>query len=232
MEIYSTLLIYAPIGRFPFVLNTLQILGYESDELKKPFREFIENELGADILLITCGLPCTAKTPIAETISKTKGFPFLRTDVIRREVLKDEDIFEEKIASDMAKRMTVYDEMFRQAEEILSRGGSVVLDATFITQLLRRRAAEIAVKYHKTLVIFQTICPQKVALARIRKRDREDYESNAITEQSYLNNKESFEEVDMDDLKQLNPDLNIIYLLIDTQHDRAENWYIIGMEKK
>jgi hypothetical protein len=128
--------------------------------------------------------------------------------------------------------MVVYDETFRQAGEILKKGDSVILDATFITNELRRRAAAIAAKYNKTFVILQTHCPQGVAIARILRRTKEDYESNALTEQAYLNNKKKFEEVDVDDLKQLNPKLNIIHLIVDTQHDRPEDWYIIGMEKR
>jgi len=128
--------------------------------------------------------------------------------------------------------MMVYDETFRQADEILSKGDSVILDATFITNKLRRRAAEIAAKHNKTFVILQTHCPQEVAIARILRRTKEDYESNALTEQAYLNNKKKFEEVDPDDLKQLNPDLNIIHLAVDTQHDPSEDWYIIGIEKR
>jgi hypothetical protein len=200
--------------------------------LKEPFRKFIENELGAGILLITCGLPGTWKTETSEEVSKIKGYSILRTDLIRRELLKDEDIFDEKVASNMDKRMAVYDETFRQADEILEKGDSVILDATFITQSLRRRAAEIAAKHNKTFIILQTHCPQEVAIARILRRTKEDYESNALTEQAYLNNKKRFEEVDVDDLKQLNPNLNIIHLIVDTWHDPPEDWYIIGMEKR
>ena len=200
--------------------------------MKEPFGKFIESKLESGILLITCGLPGTWKTETSEEISKVKGYPVLRSDLIRLEVLKDEDIFYEKVASNMDKRMMVYDEMFRRADEILRAGNSVILDATFITQSLRRRAAAIAAKHKKTLVILQTHCPQEVAIARILRRTKEDYESNALTEQAYLNNKKRFEEVDLDDLKQLNPNLNIIHLIVDTQYDPPEDWYIIGMEKR
>ena len=200
--------------------------------MKEPFGEFIESKLESGILLITCGLPGTWKTETSEEISKIKGYPILRTDLIRKELLKNENIFDEKVASNMDKRMMVYDEMFRQAEECLRKGNSVILDATFITQSLRRRAAAIAAKHNKTFVILQTHCPQEVAIARILRRTKEDYESNALTEQAYFNNKKRFEEVDMDDLKRLNPDLNIIHLTVDTQHDLPEDWYIIGTKKR
>jgi len=200
--------------------------------VKKQFTKFIESELGADVLLITCGLPGTWKTETSEEISRTKGYPILRSDLIRLEVLKDEDIFDEKVASDMSKRMAVYDETFRRADEALEKGDSVILDATFISQSLRRRAAAIAAKHDKTFVILQTHCPQEVAIARILRRTKEDYESNALTEQAYLNNKKRFEEVDLDDLKRSYPSLDIIHLTVDTQYDQPEDWHIIGMEKR
>ena len=200
--------------------------------MKEPFAKFVEKELRADTLLITCGLPGTWKTETSEEISRIKGYPILRSDLIRLEVLKNEDIFDEKIASDMSKRATVYDEVFRRADEVLEKGDSIILDATFVTQSLRRRAAEIAAKHNKTFVILQTHCPQEVSIARILRRTQENYESNALTEQAYLNNKKKFEEMDVDDLKRLYPELNIIHLIVDTEHDSPEDWYIIGTEKR
>jgi predicted kinase len=200
--------------------------------LKEPFRKFIERELGTGVLLITCGLPGTWKTETSEEISRIKGYPILRSDLIRLEVLKGENIFDEKVASDMSKRTMVYDETFRRTDEVLEKGDSVILDATFVTQSLRRRAAEIAAKHNKTFVILETHCPQEVAIARILRRTQEDYQSNALTEQAYLNNKKKFEKVDVDDLKRLYPRLNIIHLTVDTQYDPPKDWYIIGMEQR
>ena len=200
--------------------------------MKEPFAKFVQAELGAGVLLITCGLPGTWKTETSEEVSKIKGYPILRSDLIRLEVLKNEDIFDEKVASNMDKRMMVYEETFRRADESLKNNDGVILDATFITQSLRQRAAAIAAKHNKTFVIMQTDCPQEVAIARILRRTKEDYESNALTEQAYLSNKKRFEEVNLDDLKQLNPNLSITHLTVDTQYDPPEDWYIIGMEKR
>lgn len=200
--------------------------------MKEPFVKFIESELGPGFLLIACGLPGTWKTETTEEVSKIKGYPLLRSDLIRLEVLKNEDIFDEKVASNMDKRTKVYDEMFRQADEHLKRDDGVILDATFVTQPLRRRAAGIAAKHNRTFVILQTDCPQEVSIARILKRTKEDYVSNALTEQAYLNNKKRFEAVDLDDLKNLYPSLSITHLIVDTRYDPPEDWYIIGVEKK
>ncbi len=148
--------------------------------------------------------------------------------MIRLEVLRGEDIFDEKVASNMEKRTLVYDEMFRLAHELAGKGEGIILDATFVKQSLRRRAADVAAKHQKRLVIQQTECPQEVSLRRISERTKENYESNALTEQAYLNNKKKFEAVDLEDLKTLHPTLNVEHLLVDTSSDLEEEWRVIG----
>jgi len=200
--------------------------------LREPFAEFVKAELGPRTLLITCGLPGTWKTETSEEISKIKGYPILRTDLIRLEILKHEDVFDEKVASNMNKRELVYDETFRRAEDLAKKGKGVILDATFVIQELRRRAATIAAKYNMTFAILQTHCSEDASMRRILRRTKEKYESNALTREAYLNNKKKFESVDLDDLKQRYPQLQILHLTVDTERDPPEDWYIIGMEKR
>jgi hypothetical protein len=201
--------------------------------LREPFVEFVKTELGSGFLLITCGLPGTWKTETSEEISKIKGYPILRSDLIRLEVLTNENVFDEKVASNMSKRLSVYDELFRQAEDLVqkSRGG-VILDATFVTHELRRRAAEIAAKHNLTFVILQTHCSEEASIKRITRRTRENYESNALTPDAYYNNKKKFEPVDLDNLKKSYPHLRIVHLTVDTEHDAPEDWFIIDVEKR
>ena len=200
--------------------------------MKEPFAKFIETKLGTGFVLIACGLPGTLKTETTEEVARIKGYPLLRSDLIRLEVLKNEDVFDEKVAANMDKRTMVYDEMFRQADETLDNNEGVILDATFVTQALRRQAAAIAAKRDLRFVILQTDCPQEVSIGRILKRTKEDYVSNALTEQAYLNNKKKFEPVDMDDLKQSYSDLAITHLTVDTRHDPPEDWYITDVKEK
>ncbi|UCF57141.1 MAG: ATP-binding protein [Deltaproteobacteria bacterium] len=195
--------------------------------MREPFIDFMKKQLGPETVLIACGLPASYKTETTEVIAKLKGYKILRTDMIRLEVLKDEDIFDEKVASNMEKRSLVYDEMFSMAEELAGKGEGIILDATFVKQSLRRRAADVAAKHNKTLVIQQTECPQEVSLRRISERTKENYESNALTEQAYLNNKKKFEAVDLEDLKALYPTLDITHLLVDTTSDLEEEWFVI-----
>jgi predicted kinase len=196
--------------------------------MKEPFKTFIHRELSPQSVLIACGLPASYKTETTEVIGRLKGYLILRTDMIRLEVLRDEDIFDEKVASSMDKRSLVYDEMFRMADELAGKGEGIILDATFVTQTLRRRAAEVAARHGRTFVIQQTQCPQSVSLRRISERSRENYESNALTEQAYLNNVRKFEPVDLDDLKARHPELKILHLLVDTASDLEDEWFVIG----
>jgi len=200
--------------------------------LREPFAEFVKAEVKPGTLLITCGLPGTWKTETSQEVSKIKGFPILRTDLIRLEVLKNEDIFDEKVASNMSKRELVYNEMFRLAEDLAQKSEGVILDATFVTQKLRRSAAAIAAKHGLTFVILQTHCSEEASIARILRRTKENYESNALTRQAYLSNKKRFKPVDLDDLKERHPRLKIVHLTVDTESDLPEDWFIIGMEKR
>ena len=78
----------------------------------------------------------------------------------------------------------------------------------------------------------QTDCPQEVSIRRILKRTKENYESNALTEQAYLNNKKRFERVNLGDLKKSYPNLDITHLIVDTTYEMPEDWYIIGVENR
>jgi predicted kinase len=200
--------------------------------MKEPFTRFIQARLPPRFLLIACGLPGTWKTETTEAVARIKGGKLLRTDLIRLEVLKNEDVFDEKVAGNMKKRTAVYDEMFRQAEEALKTSDKVVLDATFVTQALRQQAAAIAARHQVTFVIMQTSCPQEVSIRRILERTKENYVSNALTEQAYLDNKKRFEAVNLDDLKGRYPALNIVHLVVDTCQDPPGKWYIVAEEKR
>jgi predicted kinase len=196
--------------------------------MKENFVGFMKKELQPETVVIACGLPASYKTETTEVIAKIKGYKIIRTDLIRLEVLKNEDIFDEKVASNMKKRELVYDEMFSLADELAGKGEGIILDATFITQELRRRAAEVAARHNKVFVVQQTQCPQQVSFKRISQRTKENYESNALTIQAYLNNKKNFQPLDLDDLKSLYPSLHILHLLIDTTSDLVDEWRVIG----
>jgi predicted kinase len=205
----------------------------EEVPMERAFAGVIESEVPKDSVLISVGLPGSWKSPVTEEIARMKGFQILRSDMIRLEVLKGEDVFDNKVASDPNRRRKVYEEMFRRAEESLrtSKEG-LILDATFVTHELRARAAEIAEKAHRPFVIAECACTEEKSIERILKRTKESYESNALTREAYLNNKAIFQPIDIDDLKRKVQGLSIIHLTIDTEYNTAPDWKIRKIEKR
>jgi predicted kinase len=201
--------------------------------MERNFSEVIQSEIPKDCVLISVGLPGSWKSPVTEEIARLKGFQILRSDIIRLEVLKGEDIFDNKVASDPNRRKKVYEEMFRQAENSLetNRGG-LILDATFFTQELRSKAAELAEKAHRAFVIAECVCTEERSIERILKRTKDNYESNALTKEAYLNNKALFQPIDTLDLKKRFKGLPIIYLTIDAEYDTPSDWKIRKIEKR
>jgi len=201
--------------------------------MERSFSEVIEKEIPEGCVLISVGLPGSWKSPVTEEIARLRGFQILRSDMIRLEVLKGDDIFDNKVASDPNRRKKVYEEMFKRAENTLKTAhDGLILDATFFTQDLRSRAAELAEKANRTFVIAECVCTEAKSIERISKRTKENYESNALTKEAYLNNKALFQPVDTADLKKRFKTLPIIYLTIDTEHDTAPDWKIKKIEKR
>ena len=200
--------------------------------MDKDFVEVVESEIPRDCVLISVGLPGSWKSPVTEEIAKRKGFQVLRSDIIRLEVLKGLDVFDNKVASDPENRKKVYDEMFRQAAEALKTStNGLVLDATFFTQELRAGAAVLAQKANRTLVIAECVCSEEKSIERILRRTKENYESNALTREAYLNNKALFQPVDIKELKKRFKTVRMIHLTIDTECDSLPDWKITMIEK-
>jgi predicted kinase len=201
--------------------------------MEKEFKEVIQSEVPKGSVLISVGLPGSWKSPVTEEIAKMKGFEILRSDMIRLEVLKGEDVFDNKVASDPSRRKRVYEEMFKRAETTLKKDPSgLILDATFFTQELRERAAELADRFHRSFVIAECVCTEEKSIERILKRTKENYESNALTREAYLNNRALFETVDVDGLKKKLKTLPVIHLTIDTEQDALPGWRIKKIEKR
>ena len=201
--------------------------------MEKDFLGAIHSEIPKDSLLISVGLPGSWKSPVTEEIARAKGFQILRSDLIRLDVLKGEDVFDNKVASDPNRRKKVYEEMFRRAEEALkSVQAGLILDATFFTQELRSRAAELAANANRAFVIAECICTEEKSIERILKRTKENYESNALTKEAYLNNKALFQPIDTADLKKRFKTLPIVYITIDTECDALPDWKIGKIEKR
>jgi uncharacterized protein len=126
-------------------------------------------------LVLVGGLPGSGKTTIAGLLADRLGAVLLSSDRVRKE-LADLDPVRHAAAPYRAGIYTpehterTYAELRRRAEELLGRGESVVLDASWSAAEERDRAREVALRTHSTLVPLRCDAPAPVTDARLRTR--------------------------------------------------------------
>jgi predicted kinase len=136
------------------------------------------------MLIVITGLPGTGKSTIAEALAKEIDAIILSTDKIRKM------IFENPIYNEEDKRI-VYNELFSQTSENLSKGKNVILDGTFYTKALRKRANEVGKLLAKNVYFVYCETPEEILKERINNR-RDKYSDADYS--VYLKMKKIFEE--------------------------------------
>ena len=138
------------------------------------------------MLIVVCGLQGTGKTTVAKKIAvKTKGV-LLRTDVIRKEIVKKPTYSEQE-------EQKVYNKMFSKAKYLLKENRNVVLDATFVMRKYREQAEKISKNTEIKLV--EVVCPEKIVKERIEKRTGD---ASKAKFEHYLKYKEFFDPITED----------------------------------
>lgn len=126
-------------------------------------------------LLLVGGLPGSGKTTLAGLLADELGAVLLSSDRLRKE-LADLDPVRHAPAAYRSGIYTpehterTYAELLRRAEELLSRGESVVLDASWSAAEARDLASKVAERSHSTLSLLHCTVPATIAEARLRAR--------------------------------------------------------------
>jgi uncharacterized protein len=132
---------------------------------------------GRVVLGVVSGLPGTGKSTIASMAGKELGWPVLRSDELRMEIVNPGSRvplvgpFDEGPYSAQVTERT-YDLMLERACIGLERGRSVLLDATFTNPLFRQRVETLAAETASDLIVLECSAPADVAAGRIRSRRR------------------------------------------------------------
>ncbi len=153
----------------------------------------------APLLIITVGLMGTGKTTIANALGQRLGCAVISSDVTRKKLAgipATEHRFEEfrsGIYSEDFSRRT-YDAILAQAGKVLSRGESVILDASFRREEERARVTRLAEEKGADLLVLECRLGEAEARRRLGRRIKEKVTSDGRWEIFQLQ-KESFDPV-------------------------------------
>ena len=130
------------------------------------------------VLVITTGFVGTGKTALAQALARRLGLVAISSDVTRKRLASiplTEHHFQEfdtGIYSTEATRKT-YDRMFDEAKSILTEGGSVILDASFIKSRERQTAKRLAEEADADFFIVECTLDEAIIRERLDKRMKE-----------------------------------------------------------
>lgn len=123
------------------------------------------------------GVIASGKSSIASGLGTALSAPVLDADRTRKALLGvpplqpiDEPPWSGAYSTETSK--FVYDELLRRAAVVLSSGRAVVLDASFRSEDLRRRARDVALAHGVPFRFVECTAPRDVCLARLAERSR------------------------------------------------------------
>ena len=170
------------------------------------------------LLIVCCGMSGSGKSTIAENLAETIGATPLSSDRMRKELygLKptERPANPEQVYSRQASEKT-YRELLNRAGEVLSKGVSVILDATFQRRPNRDAVRQTADDSDLPVLFVECRCPIDVAARRIADR-RHRPETVSDADVRVLQEQQTT----FDPLDELPPDQ---HLILNTQQPVAES---------
>lgn len=124
-------------------------------------------------LMAMTGLSGTGKSTVAAAVARATGADLVSSDLARKALAgvtgpAAAAVGEGLYSADWNER--TYELLMARAEESLRAGRPVVLDATFLDDRWRSRAADLASAAAVKLLLVETVCEEPVAAARIAAR--------------------------------------------------------------
>lgn len=126
-------------------------------------------------LIAMTGLTGTGKTVCARELARRLGARLIQTDVVRKEIAglsphehRYDPVGNGIYSPEMSRR--TYEEARRRAEEAITRGESVVLDATHLHDSEREAAWKIAERKGARFHLVNCLCPEETVKERLSAR--------------------------------------------------------------
>ena len=117
------------------------------------------------ILIVIFGLPGTGKTTFATALSNQLGIKHFNTDIIRSLSGKSQQY-------DKENKALIYDEILKLTSLEFEKGQSVIVDATFYKQKLRKRFKVLAQEYDTSVKWIEICAGEEVVKKRVSKKRR------------------------------------------------------------
>lgn len=158
-------------------------------------------QLSQVMSVVMCGVSGSGKSLIGATLASKYGFAWLNSDAIRKEmfgVAVDDELSLSKYSDDISQQ--VYAKMLEKAQLFMSRGQSVVMDATHLTNTQRLASMSIAGQSGAFSTLIAIDIDVEIAKARVLRRMNEvgnisDATPNVLNKQLAL-----YERPDADEL--------------------------------
>lgn len=160
------------------LLRARQLAAHEQAAARGDARDYLRladryaARLGRPFLLLVRGRSGTGKSSLASALADRLALEHLSTDVIRQELfgrpVESSRYMQHRYSPD--NRQRVYDELAQRADELLSRGVSVVVDGTFLTRATRLPFLDLAHRRRAVSLVVQCTCPLPLAQQRIAAR--------------------------------------------------------------
>ncbi|MHC4910440.1 MAG: bifunctional aminoglycoside phosphotransferase/ATP-binding protein, partial [Planctomycetota bacterium] len=145
-------------------------------------------------LILTCGLPGTGKSHAAEALARPFEAVVLRSDLVRKElggIAPTERAPGRLYAAEFSDE--TYAALVERAFEVLARGRSVVVDATFSTAARRAPFVARAARGGVPCALIELTCPDEVIRDRMRRRVADASEVSDADWNVYLAARKRFE---------------------------------------
>ncbi len=122
------------------------------------------------MIIIVMGLPATGKTSFAEALAEALAFPHFNSD-------KSRIALGQLGQYDEATKQSIYQHLTTEVEEVLQRKESVIIDATFYTEEVRRPYLALAEKY-KCPIVFIELKADPIQIAKRMQQQRKYSEAD------------------------------------------------------
>jgi aminoglycoside phosphotransferase family enzyme/predicted kinase len=153
------------------------------------------------ILLATCGLMGTGKSTLARALARRFGLVYLSSDVTRKRLVglapteHRYESFGSGIYAEEYSRRT-YEALLREAGEWLSRGCSVVVDASFKRSAERAAIRRLADDLGIDLLFVECVCSEELIRSRVEQRVKRSGEASDARWDIFSLQKQDFDPCD------------------------------------